>query len=167
MEACKTKHKTTDDDREDIIASVIDLDIGKITKSANSRGKTIFKCAVKCLFCDTRLSCQYSTHWQISNYEAHLKKPHSNDTFDDQSDDTNAIRSTPKKDLANDTSASKIEKNLGKKNRISIDANTQSKIHNILNLEVLNTKVYFVILDHSSTIILLHASRHALIIYPE
>lgn len=113
----------------------IDLDISKITTSVNGRGKAIYKCTVKCLYCESRLSCQYSKHWQISNYEAHLKRPHSSDLSGDANLDANAIQSTQESTSkeTNDT----LDKNLNK-SRISIGANAQSKINEILNLNVLN-----------------------------
>lgn len=45
----------------------------------NSRGKSAYKCLVKCIVCELRVPCQFNSYWQISNYEAHLKRAHSKD----------------------------------------------------------------------------------------
>ena len=31
-------------------------------------------CVIKCLFCDSQVTCKFEKHWNISNYTAHIRK---------------------------------------------------------------------------------------------
>lgn len=70
------KRSDIDIDLRDKEAADLNLNVGEIEKSKNSHGKVIYKCSLKCVICEVRTPCSYIQHWQISNYEAHLKKFH-------------------------------------------------------------------------------------------
>lgn len=46
----------------------IQKDVSEFTKEEN-----LYRCRVKCPFCEKQIVCSYVTHWAVSNLESHLK----------------------------------------------------------------------------------------------
>lgn len=122
----------------------IEIDIGHIEKCKNSRGKNIIKCALRCVACGITIPCYYDAHWNISNYEAHLKRYHTKsqtvlDNDAEKGANSNHLKQTL--DLTNDdptsTNKAKTMTNHADK-RISISANIEKKISEMLKLDNLN-----------------------------
>lgn len=132
----------------------IEIDIGHIEKCKNSRGKNIIKCALRCVACEISIPCYYDTHWNISNYEAHLKRYHTKsqtvlDNDAEKGANSNHLKQTldltngdlTNDDLTNDdptsTNKAKTVTNNADK-RISISANIEKKISDMLKFDNLN-----------------------------
>lgn len=137
----------------DEIASEIDdlnLDTGIIEKVTNGQGKNVLKCPLKCIHCETRINCYYSTYWQVSNYELHLKKKHSKSKRGLLTDGVTGGASTSASSSQNSnennsvvsTNSNQKEINPTSFNRLSInksaDINIQKKLNDVLGLDELH-----------------------------
>lgn len=57
------------DSAKDETRDEISLDIGQIESTNIKNGEFICKCLVKCIKCETRISCLYDKYWKISNFQ--------------------------------------------------------------------------------------------------
>lgn len=144
----------------------INLDVADFVNDKNRNKKKIVKCTVKCLFCEVRIPCIYASHWQISNYENHLKGHTVGSSRNEKSNGQSSSQSTQKTGNSENVNSSKehkektlndavknntaiasenIEKStvtdkIGENSnmRISINRNAQMKIDDVLRLDGLN-----------------------------
>lgn len=125
----------------------IDIDFGELEEIKNIHGQARKKCMLKCLLCEIRFACYYSSYWQISNYEHHLKKKHQEVNFEQQLDDLvekQEKTKEPEENQAEQETTEGIQKNNLRENNtdknLSIDATIHKKINDVLNFNTLHLK---------------------------
>lgn len=103
------------------------LDVSELEKTQNNSGKIVYKCIVKCVVCSVRTPCTFSGHWQISNYEAHLKRHRRIET-------PNLNVTESRSEITNHTSNPSVQNSETREATKRMSMNAQRQIDNILNI---------------------------------
>lgn len=120
----------------------MDLDVGAIEQISNNPGNIVYKCSLECVICDNRVK------WNISNYEAHLKKHHTkaascqlSENCEQSSGGNSSGISSEKSFIDNNNSVMNIAENSSTEDTIgtlvSLSATAQQKINEVLKIDSL------------------------------
>lgn len=118
------------------------LDVGEIEVLHNKSGKLTYKTLLKCIVCTIRVPCYHDSYWNISNYEAHLKKFHTRIQGAQASNDNEShLKENTENSTAdvieNSSSTSNIStiKSPAKENQKSVRKSVQQKLNDVLKFD--------------------------------